>query len=61
MATPAVSEETRRRSRRTLILIGVVALAPVVASYAAYYLFPRDKQVNYGELLPTRPNGLIVR
>ncbi len=36
-----------------MILIALVALAPVVASYAAYYWFPRDKQVNYGELLPT--------
>ena len=43
------------RGRRTLILIALVAVAPVVASYAAYYWFPREKQVNYGELLPTRP------
>lgn len=41
--------------RQTLLLIGLVTIAPVVASYAAYYWFPRDKQVNYGELLPTRP------
>jgi hypothetical protein len=45
----------RRRSRRTLVLIALVTIAPVVASYAAYYLFPRDKQVNYGELLATAP------
>ncbi|MBK9117964.1 MAG: cytochrome C oxidase subunit I [Betaproteobacteria bacterium] len=32
-----------------------MTIAPVVASYAAYYLFPRDAQANYGELLPTRP------
>jgi len=50
-----VTPEARRGGRRTLILIAIVAVAPVVASYAAYYLFPRDKQVNYGELLPTRP------
>lgn len=41
--------------RRTLILVALVTIAPVVASYAAYYLFPRDAQANYGELLPTRP------
>ncbi|MFO1305863.1 MAG: hypothetical protein U1F54_19235, partial [Burkholderiales bacterium] len=54
-AAPSVSPEARRKSRRTLILIALVSIAPVVASYTAYYLFPRDKQVNYGELLPTQP------
>lgn len=43
------------KGRRTLLLIALVAVAPFVASYAAYYWFPRDRQVNYGELLPTRP------
>ncbi|MFO1311923.1 MAG: cytochrome c oxidase subunit I [Burkholderiales bacterium] len=52
---PVITPEARRKSRRTLLLIALVAVAPVIASYAAYYLFPRDKQVNYGELLPTRP------
>ena len=55
MATPQVTPEARRRNRRTLILIAIVAVAPVVASYVAYYFFPRDHQVNYGELLPTQP------
>jgi len=49
--SPAVA----RKNRRTFYLIGLVALAPVVASYAIYYWFPPDKQVNYGELLPTAP------
>jgi cytochrome oxidase Cu insertion factor (SCO1/SenC/PrrC family) len=44
-----------RRSRRTLIVIALVAIAPVVASYATYYWFPREKLANYGELLVTRP------
>src|SRR6187549_1795035 len=39
------------RSRRTLILLALVSVAPVIASYTAYYLLPRDKQANYGELL----------
>jgi len=55
MATQEVTTSARTRGRRTLILIAIVAVAPIVASYAAYYLFPRTKQVNYGELLPTRP------
>jgi hypothetical protein len=54
VATPQVTPEARRRSRRTLVLIAIVAIAPVVASYVAYYLFPRDKQVNYGQLLATQ-------
>ena len=55
MATQEVTPQARRRSRRTLMLIALVAIAPVIASYVAYYLFPRDKQVNYGELLATQP------
>lgn len=53
-AAPA-NEATARKGRRTLLLIALVAVAPVVASYAAYYWFPREKHVNYGELLATRP------
>jgi hypothetical protein len=55
VATPELAPEVRRRSRRTLLLIAAVAVAPVIVSYAAYYLFPRDRQVNYGELLATQP------
>lgn len=40
--------------RKTLLLIALVTVAPVVASYSAYYWFPREKYANYGELLPTR-------
>ncbi len=40
---------------RTLLLIAAVAVAPIVASYAVYYLLPRDARVNYGTLLPTAP------
>jgi cytochrome oxidase Cu insertion factor (SCO1/SenC/PrrC family) len=47
--------QTTRRARRTLLLIAAVGVAPVVASYAAYYFWPRETQVNYGALLPTRP------
>ena len=45
----------RIASRRTLVLIALVAVAPVIASYAVYYFFPRTTLANYGELLPTRP------
>jgi hypothetical protein len=47
------------RGRRTLLLIAAVAVAPLIASYAIYYLFPRDAQLNYGTLLPTAPAPLL--
>src|SRR5512138_3747212 len=48
------------RSRRTLWLIAAVALAPVLASYTIYYMFPRDAGANYGTLLPTAPAPAIA-
>ena len=54
-AVPPANAGMSRRNRRTLILLALVTVAPVIASYAAYYWFPRDKQANYGELLPTGP------
>jgi hypothetical protein len=58
--TPAPERERAPRpraggGRRTLVLIAAVAIAPVVASYTVYYLFPRESRVNYGTLLPTAP------
>jgi hypothetical protein len=47
------------RGRRTLLLIAAVVVAPIVASYLAYYLFPREERVNYGTLLPTVPAPAI--
>jgi hypothetical protein len=35
-----------------LLLLALVSLAPIVASYVTYYWFVPDKRVNYGELLP---------
>lgn len=58
MATVSTSPPQRaevKRTRRTLIAIAAIGIAPVVASYAAYYLWPRQAHVNYGELLPTVP------
>jgi hypothetical protein len=43
------------RTRRRLLLLVGIALAPVVLSYVAYYFVPRDARVNYGSLLATRP------
>ncbi|MEO8303855.1 MAG: hypothetical protein ABI724_07020 [Betaproteobacteria bacterium] len=46
--------------RRTIFLIAAVVLAPVVASYIVYYLFPQEAQVNYGTLLATVPAPAVV-
>ena len=54
--TPSAAPTGAKPSgRRTLIVLALVTMAPILASYGAYYLFPRDAQANYGELLPTRP------
>ena len=48
-AVPAPGTSTR--NKRLLLLLAAIALAPVVLSYLAYYAWPRDARVNYGELL----------
>jgi hypothetical protein len=52
-AKPTISPEARAKGRRTLLLLALVVIAPVVASYSAYYFFPREQRTNYGELLAT--------
>lgn len=42
---------TSARAKRLIALLVAIALAPVVLAYLAYYVFPRDARVNYGELL----------
>jgi hypothetical protein len=48
------------RGRRTLLLLTLVALSPIVASYVAYYWFAPTKRVNYGELLDPRPAPAVA-
>jgi hypothetical protein len=52
-AKPPISPESRAKGRRTLLLLALVVIAPVIASYSAYYFFPREQRTNYGELLAT--------
>jgi len=54
-AKAPMSPEARAKGRRTLLLLAAVVVAPVIASYSAYYLFPREQRTNYGELLATAP------
>jgi len=52
------SPRTRSHWRRYRILYAVVAVcvAPVVASYFAYYVLPPDRRTNFGALIePQRP------
>jgi cytochrome oxidase Cu insertion factor (SCO1/SenC/PrrC family) len=50
----------RAKGRRTLLLLALVALSPVVASYAAYYWFTPSKRLNYGELIGPTPVPAIT-
>ena len=43
---------TSARTKRMIALLAAIAIAPVVLAYLAYYVFPRDARVNYGDLLP---------
>jgi hypothetical protein len=46
---------TQSKGRRTLLLLALIAVSPIVASYMTYYWFAPDKRVNYGELLTPGP------
>lgn len=45
----------KRKGRRTLLLMALFAVSPIIASYVTYYWFVPDKRVNYGELLAAGP------
>ena len=49
-----MSEKTPDR-HASLWLIGALCIAPVVASYFAYYVMPPDSHTNYGELMDAMP------
>jgi hypothetical protein len=55
--TPAVPAAG---GRRIVFLIAALALAPIVAAYVVYYLFPRQPAANYGTLLATVPAPQIA-
>lgn len=55
MTPPSADPSARRRARRTLALLTLVCVAPVVASYAAFYWLRPAAHVNYGELLGAPP------
>lgn len=52
-----MSEENAKPERKltSLWLLIALTVAPVLASYVAYYFWQPSRQVNYGELLEPRP------
>jgi cytochrome oxidase Cu insertion factor (SCO1/SenC/PrrC family) len=53
--------ENAPKSRLSLWLIGALCVAPVLASYFAYYVAPPSRHTNYGELMdaPPLPNARL--
>ncbi|HRK57833.1 MAG TPA: cytochrome C oxidase subunit I [Burkholderiaceae bacterium] len=60
---PDQGARTNKKNRRVLYVLLAVCLAPVVASYLAYYVFPPSGRTNYGALVePQRPmQGFAAR
>ncbi|MCK2089739.1 hypothetical protein MXC99_16315 [Thauera aromatica] len=52
---PPLPPAVRRRARRTLLLLAVVCVLPVLASYLMFYLWPPQGRVNHGTLLAPVP------
>lgn len=52
----------QRKSRRTLLLVAAVCIAPFVGSIALYLLWQPSSRINYGELLEgiTLPTGHLA-
>jgi cytochrome oxidase Cu insertion factor (SCO1/SenC/PrrC family) len=48
---PLESAEAQRKSRRTLLLVAAVCIAPFVGSIALYLLWQPSGRINYGELV----------
>lgn len=49
------AEKRKKKSRLSLWLVAAVCIAPVLASYTAYYFLQPQGHTNYGELLEPRP------
>ncbi len=55
MSTSASESAHQKRSRRSLILLALVCIAPVAASYFFYYVWRPEGVRNYGELIAPTP------
>jgi hypothetical protein len=47
------------KGRRTVLLIAAIFIAPVVASYFAFYFLPDLRKMNYGQLLTPPVQGRV--
>ncbi|MFK7967348.1 MAG: SCO family protein [Burkholderiaceae bacterium] len=51
-ATPGANKpKPKANNKRVLLLLAAVCIAPVVASYTAYYFLPPEGRTNYGDLV----------
>ncbi len=48
---PAEYQTAQRKSRRTLLLVAAVCIAPFVGSFALYWFWQPSGRINYGELV----------
>jgi cytochrome oxidase Cu insertion factor (SCO1/SenC/PrrC family) len=46
--------KAKRSGRSKMLLIAALCIAPVIASYLAYYVWQPHRQMNYGDLLPVQ-------
>lgn len=60
MADAKPTSAATRPSRRPLVLMAVIAVAPVLLSTMVYFFFPRSAATNYGRLLDVGPAPDIV-
>lgn len=49
------ADAARRTNRRNLLLLAVVFIAPLLASYALFFFWTPTRHTNYGELVPPVP------
>jgi len=49
------ADDSRRRSRRLALVILALCAAPFIAAWLAYFLWPPQSRVNYGDLIEVRP------
>jgi cytochrome oxidase Cu insertion factor (SCO1/SenC/PrrC family) len=59
---PSESNAAQRKSRRTLLLVAAVCLAPFVGSFALYFFWQPSGRINYGELIEgvSVPTGVLA-
>jgi hypothetical protein len=52
---PGATEVARSRGRRIALVILAFCAAPTVAAWLAYFVWPPQSRLNYGELIEARP------